>query len=149
MESQIRSETTVQSLPAGTPPAEDTSQGTRRGIIIGAIVVILLIAAALFFLISASPETTAEIRDIFIIFMALLLGLLMIAAIILILQLATLINLLQNEIKPMLTTMNETIHTVKGTTTFISNNVVEPVMKLNTFMAGVRGVMEFFRLSRR
>ncbi|MGB9639276.1 MAG: hypothetical protein ACPL3P_05090 [Anaerolineales bacterium] len=65
-----------------------------------------------------------------------------IALTILIIQLARLINLLQNEIKPILNSTNETVNTLKGTTTFLSNNLVEPVMKLNELLAGFQKLME-------
>ena len=77
------------------------------------------------------------IRDIFIIFMALesiFLGLILV---VLIIQLARLINLLQNEIKPILNSTNETVSTLRGTTAFLSDNLVEPVIKMNEYFAGI------------
>ena len=100
-------------------------------------------------LILADPATTAEVRDIFIIFMALILLLLMLSAVVLVVQLATLINLLQNEIKPMLQAMNDTVTTVRGTTAFMSDNLVEPIIKVNSALAGFRGMRDFIRIFRR
>jgi len=65
--------------------------------------------------------------------------------IVLILQLATLINLLQNEIKPILDTTNETVNHLRGTTQFLSNNLVEPVLKMNEYLAGLKKLFEVFR----
>jgi hypothetical protein len=56
-----------------------------------------------------------------------------------------LINLLQNEIKPIVESTNETVSTLRGTTQFISDNVSEPVIRLNEYMAGAT---EFFRILR-
>jgi len=53
-------------------------------------------------------------------------------------QLATLINLLQNEIKPILEATNETANTVRGTAKFLSDSAVEPVIKLNEYLAGLK-----------
>jgi hypothetical protein len=61
-------------------------------------------------------------------------------------QLAILINLLQNEIKPILDTTNETISTIRGTANFLSGNLVEPVIKLNEYVAALRKIVGFLRL---
>jgi hypothetical protein len=66
------------------------------------------------------------------------------ALVILILQISALINLLQNEIKPILDATNETIHTLRGTTAFLSENMAEPVIKLNSSLAGFQRVLEMF-----
>ena len=68
------------------------------------------------------------------------------ALIILIVQLATLINLLQNEIKPILNSTSETVNTLRGTATFISDNLAEPVIKLNETVAVVRRLVDFLKI---
>jgi hypothetical protein len=72
-----------------------------------------------------------------------------VALTILIIQLARLINLLQNEIKPILNTTNETVSTLKGTTTFLSDNLVEPVMKLNELLAGFQKLIQIVGLTKK
>jgi hypothetical protein len=72
-----------------------------------------------------------------------------VALVILIIQVASLINLLQNEIKPILDATNETVNTLRGTTTFLSENLVEPVIKLNTYLAGIQRVLKLLGLKRR
>jgi len=57
-------------------------------------------------------------------------------------QLAVLTNMLQHEIKPILDSTNETINTVRGTTTFLSENLVEPVVKLNSYLAAFTQVVD-------
>lgn len=110
-------------------------------VVAGLALLALIVISVIVLLQPATP--TDKIRDIFIIFMAvesLLIGL---ALVILIVQLAQLINLLQNEIKPIVHTTNETVNTLRGTAVFLSNNLVEPVMKLNEWMAAfkqLRGV---------
>jgi hypothetical protein len=94
----------------------------------------------------ASPRTdTARVRDIFIIFMALESLLIGLVLIILVIQLARLINLLQNEIKPIMDSTNETVSTLRGTATFLSDNLVEPVIKLNEYLAGFKQLGRIFR----
>jgi hypothetical protein len=96
------------------------------------------------------PSTdTAKIRDIFIIFMALESLLMMLVLVILIVQIARLINLLQNEIKPILDSTNETVSTLRGTTTFLSDNLVEPVIKLNEYTAGLQQLLSVLGLLRK
>ncbi len=57
---------------------------------------------------------------------------------ILIIQLSTLINLLQNEIRPIIDSTSETVNTLKGTAQFVSNNLTEPVIKMNQLMAMIK-----------
>jgi nitrate reductase gamma subunit len=117
----------------------------NKYLIIGIIAGILILAAvvvATFFLVRADKDVTAQIRDIFIIFMALASLVLGIALIVLITQLAILINLLQNEIRPILDSTAETVNNLKGTTQFLSNNLTEPVIKLNEYLAMFKRIIK-------
>lgn len=120
---------------------------TLAGIAIGVLIILALMILAVIYL--AKPSTpTDKIRDIFIIFMALEFLLLGLALIILIVQLATLINLLQNEVKPILESTNETANTLRGTAVFLSENLTGPVIKLNEYIAALKRLIElmgFFR----
>lgn len=123
----------------------------RAAAFFGIIFVVILVALLVWAIISlaqAEPTTTAKIRDIFIIFMALISLFIGFALIILIVQVTSLINLLQNEIKPILDATNETVHTLRGTTTFLSENIAEPVIKLNTSLAGLRRILELIGIKR-
>ncbi|MES0361694.1 MAG: hypothetical protein ABUK20_12315, partial [Anaerolineales bacterium] len=66
-----------------------------------------------------------------------------------IVQLATLINLLQNEIIPIVESTNETANTLRGTAVFLSDNLSEPVIKLNQYMAGLMKLTELIGITRR
>jgi hypothetical protein len=107
-------------------------------IVVGLIILGLLITGLVFLLHPNTPELyVARIRDIFIIIMALeslIIGLILF---ILIFQIARLINLLQNEIKPILDSTNDTVSTLRGTSIFLSENLVQPVIKLNEYLAGL------------
>jgi hypothetical protein len=59
-------------------------------------------------------------------------------------QVAGLINLLQNEVKPILESTSETVNNLRGTTQFLSENLVEPVIKLNSYLAGLRKILGIF-----
>ena len=133
-----------------TPAPESGNQGQGK-IILAVIVGIILLAAvitAAVFLIRAESEVTSQIRDVFIIFMALEFLIIGIALIILIIQLAVLTNLLRNEVKPILDSTNETVNTMRGTVTFLSNNLAEPVIKLNGYLAGLKKLTDLLRPGR-
>ena len=115
--------------------------------IVAAVILVLAgLAAGTIFLLRSDVGTTSHIRDIFIIFMALESFIVGLALIILVVQLATLINLLQNEIKPILNSTNETVNTLRGTATFLSDNIAEPVIKLNESVAVIRKLMDFLKV---
>ncbi len=115
--------------------------GTNKAVIwgtIGTLVVFVILIVLAILLVRAQPETTAKVRDVFIIFMALETLVIGAALVILIVQLAILTNLLQNEIKPILDSTSDTVNTLRGTVTFISDNAVQPVIRLNSYVAGAR-----------
>ncbi len=99
------------------------------------------------------PQTSADfvgkLRDVFIIVVGLETLVIGVALIVLLIQLASLINLLQNEVRPILQATNDTVNTLRGTTEFLSKNVVEPVMKLNSYLASIQRVLELMGLKRK
>jgi hypothetical protein len=86
--------------------------------------------------------TLADVRDVFIIMLALeslvVVGLL----IWLILELRGLTILLRDEIRPILSSARETVSTVRGTTTFVSDNLLAPIIKVQGYMAGMRAMVD-------
>lgn len=121
---------------------------TLAGIIAGAVVLVAVIIVAVIFLVK-SPSVASNVRDIFIIFMALESLLIGAALVVLIIQLASLINLLQNEVKPILKSTTDTVNTLRGTTEFLSENLVAPVIKLNSYLAGLRKVIDLLGIIRK
>jgi len=116
--------------------AEDNSKKYLIiAIIVGIIIIALIVVATIFLTRPENSEMTEQLRDVFIIFMALTSLVLGVALVVLIIQMAVLINLLQNEIRPILDSTTETVNTLKGTTQFISKNLTEPVIKLNQYLA--------------
>lgn len=116
-------------------------------IVIGVLLLVGLIVG-LFFLARAEGQVVSQVRDIFIILMALMMFVIGVALVVLIIQLANLTNLLQHEIKPILHSTTDTVNTLKGTVRFLSDNVSEPVIKLNESLASVRKLVDIFRLKR-
>lgn len=127
-------------LPAGSTTIPEEQLRRQRAIVITLVIIgIVLLAGfvtSIYFLMQPSTDT-AKVRDIMIIFMALELMILGVAMVILMVQLATLINLLQNDIKPILEATNETANTLRGTAMFLSENLTEPVIKINEYASGL------------
>lgn len=113
------------------------------GIMVAVLIIGLLVALILAVVIGSSDVANVVqiVRDLFIIVLAMEGMFMMIAVIVLILQIASLVNLLQNEIKPIVDNANETVTTVRGTAQFMSQNVVEPVIKFSALTAGIGGVL--------
>lgn len=129
------------------PDTELTPEQKRIAIIaaLAALVTVVGIVFAVIFMMS-NPAQTTVIRDIFIIFMAaesLFIGF---ALIVLMVQLARLTNLLQHEIKPILESTNETVNTVRGTTIFVSENLVEPIVKLNGYLTALGKFLDLLNI---
>jgi len=145
----------TENIPIPTLEEEAAQQAAirkQRWIIAGIITAIILVLAgigfAVFFLLQPGSPTST-IRDIFIIFMAFESLIIGVALVVLIIQIASLINLLQNEVKPILQSTSETVNTLRGTTEFLSENLVEPVIKLNSYLAGLRKFFDMFGLNKK
>ena len=129
----------------------DAEKTNKRNVIIALVVIILIVSGLVFgaiVLMRQDADTTGRIRDLFIIFMAIEMLLVGIAVIVLIIQIAQLTNLLQNEVKPILSSTTETVNMLKGTVRFLSDNLVEPVIKVNSTVAGGRKLLELFKFKK-
>jgi hypothetical protein len=118
------------------------------GIVAGAILGLIILGGGGYLLI-INPETTAVLRDVFIIVLALesiVVGTLLS---ILIFQIHNLTRLLKEEIKPILDSTNETVSTVRGTATFVSENVVSPMIEAASYVSAARKVLELLVPRRR
>ena len=122
------------------------------GVIAGLIVILLFggIGVGLYFW-----EGTPVLRDIFIIYLGLgvfLIILLLIALIViiayLVIKVNDLVQLLDREIKPVLAKLQESVGTVRGTTTFISDYAVQPVITTASTVSGIKAIFRaLFRRS--
>lgn len=81
---------------------------------------------------------SGTIRDVAIIFVALEILILNALLIVLVWQLWRLVKMIQTEVKPIIQDTQETVGTVRGTADFVSTNVVEPVVKTSSKLAGWR-----------
>lgn len=88
----------------------------------------------------------SSLRDVAIILLAvesLVIGVVLIA---LLVEIRNLARLLQEEVEPLLNSASETADTVRGTTTFVSQKVVSPVVKMYSLASGIRRALTVFVL---
>src|SRR4030042_3754905 len=103
-----------------------TSRLRSRLFLYGGILLLVLIAAAVGLGFLSQDETmTRTARDIFLILLALGFMVVGVALIVLVVQLARLILLLEMEMRPMLENANDTLDALRGTTRFLSETLVE------------------------
>ncbi|MBP9502030.1 MAG: hypothetical protein KBF17_07725 [Candidatus Promineofilum sp.] len=137
-------------VPPNTPDSTPHNEPLiPRGYIIGGIIVTLVVSvlfiALLVYLAINYADTILIIRDIFIIALGLMSCLSGIVLILLLISIIRLINMIEFELKPILLKTNDTLSTVRGTTVFMSENVVGPVTKASSYVAGFRrGVATLF-----
>jgi hypothetical protein len=84
-------------------------------------------------------ETIVLIRDLAIIVLALVSIVVGILMVILILEIRSLVNVLERDLGPILESVNETAATVRGTASFVSEQVVKPLAGAFGVIAGARG----------
>ena len=135
-----------QSVPAPTTEPESASKWTVQRIVfvsagvLGAIIVVIF-GIGLLLAFSSELEITAlrmqYIRNIFLVVLGFE-GILIIGSIaILIIQISRLVNMVKLEVKPVLTTAQETVNTAKGTVEFVSDNSVRPIIRTSAFLSGL------------
>ena len=144
MQSDISASTSVGTHPAGRPMAPEPQRkplinriAVAAGVI-GTILVTLLLIAGILWLASTFPAEIEALRDIFVSLLALGSCMSGIVALILMVMVVRLVNMLEYEIKPILEKTNETLGMVRGTTTFVGSNVVQPAIKASSYAAGIR-----------
>jgi len=128
--------------------AEQKQRTIIAGVVAGVVVLLALLGLAIYFLLQPATPTD-RIRDVFIIVVALESLVIGVALIVLITQLASLINLLQNEVRPILKATTDTVNNLRGTAEFLGESVVEPVIKLNGYLAGLQRMLELMGIKRK
>lgn len=124
------------------------SKGLIVGLVLLGVVLILGLGAGVFFLLQPGAPTET-IRDVVIIVVAFEFMVIGLALVILIVQFARLVNLLQNEVRPIIDSAGEAARTLRGTARFLSDNLVAPVVKVNAAMAAARRALDMFNFGRR
>lgn len=138
---------TTYPLPPAIEPAEQEKliDVSKFWIIVGSIVGILLLGLFIWGVIWLAGSKQAElaaVRDILIIVLALQSCLFGIVLLLMLAMIVRLVNMLEYEVKPILQKTDETIKNIRGTTTFVSKNVVKPVNEARIQAAGVRKALK-------
>ncbi len=81
-----------------------------------------------------------DIAIIIVAFESIVIGILLA---ILVIQVIRLVRMLRNEVLPILNSTQETVGTVRGTATFVSDHLVQPVVKVASFTTGVQKAVTF------
>jgi hypothetical protein len=144
------SSTNIETAPRTPEQIEQEKQMKRlmTWVIVGAVALLALLGVAIFFLLQPATPTD-KIRDVFIIVVALESLVIGVALVVLVVQLASLINLLQNEVRPILKATSDTVNNLRGTAEFLGENVIEPVVKLNGYLAGLNRMLELMGLKKK
>jgi uncharacterized membrane protein len=113
--------------------------GFYLALLVGVFVISLVIAllVAIFGDSGSVANTIAIIRDLFLILLAMQGMVITLALVVLILQIATLINLLQNEVSPIVNNLQDASQTLKGTSEFLKENATAPVIEASAWLSGV------------
>ena len=117
--------------------------------LIGILVVVIVLLVVMCYLLFNAPEATAIIRDISVIILALESIAVLLLLGVVIGMLWWLIQTLEKKITPILDTTNETVsnvsetvNTVRGTATFVSDTVVSPIIKVVSYASGVKKAVQ-------
>jgi K+ transporter len=82
--------------------------------------------------------TVEIVRDFSIIFLALSTIVTQIILVLLLLEIRSLSKMLRENVFPILQSADETVRTVRGTSVFVSDNVVTPVVRVSSMAAGIQ-----------
>ena len=140
-------DSTPPALPA-PPEPESNGPGIQRYLLIGlggfaGLVVIGFLIALLGGVINSDGVSNffRILRDFFIIILALQGILISVALVVLVIQISAFVNLLRRDIKPIIDETRDTLATVRGTATFVSQNVTQPVIRASAFVSGTRALI--------
>ncbi len=130
--------------PTPSPAPEKKRFDLRRVIIIAtsALIGVIILLFTITLLLAANDiEQTEQVirlfRDLMIIFLALEGILVILALAILIIQIAQLVNIIQNEVQPILENTQDAVETANVTVRFVSKNVASPLIAFSSFFAGL------------
>ena len=135
------------STTAPTEAQAETDKGTQT-FLVGAVVgigVLSIALVAIAVVLAINADRTAPgvevVRDLLIITMVLELIVIGAAVAVFLVQIARFVNLLNNEIQPIITSTQDTVNVVRGTAVFLSKNAVEPVVRVAAALRGIGRVL--------
>jgi len=127
--------------PEATTPMDPRAKKMIVIVSLAVVVMIALLVVAGFFLYSR-PQATTFLRDVAVIILAfetlVVIFFLGVMTVLLIYVILT----LEREIKPVINATSETVYTVRGTTTFVSDTVVSPIMRVASTVGAIKGAAQ-------
>jgi hypothetical protein len=137
------------SYSSGTVPGTPSEDGDKASTALiaagvgGVVLTIILVVAAI--LLAANAQTAGPfvevIRDVLIIILALELVIMGAAIVVFLVQLARFLNLLNNEIQPIVASTQDTVNVLRGTAIFLSRHVSEPVIGIAGALGGLAATL--------
>jgi len=128
--------------PEARTPMDPRAKKMIVVVIIAFVGIVALLGGAGFLLYRSEPRVTEFLRDVAIIILAfetlVVIFFLGVVTVLLIYVILT----LEREIKPVLDATSETVYTVRGTTTFVSDTVVSPIMQVASIVGAVKGAVQ-------
>lgn len=107
---------------------------------IGVAVIVILIIAG--FVLMINGGATGVVRDIIIIFLALESVILVGLMVALVIQMMSLVRLMRDEVRPLITSAQETVNSARGTTQFVSRKIVTPTAEAAANVAQVKRMFQ-------
>jgi hypothetical protein len=113
-------------------------------IVLGAVLalIVLLLPIVLVFTSPGSPSWLVNVRDMSIIYASLFMCVGAILFIVMTTLIAFIAFMIRDHVVPALEKADDTLQTVKGTTTFVSESVVAPIIKVAGAAAGARAMVQ-------
>lgn len=128
-------------------PAEEKSGGPNVALIAAialGVLTVLLIAAAV--LLAFNAERAAPvveiIRDVIVIVIALEFAVIGAALVVFLVQVSRFINLMNNEVKPILDSAQDTANALRGTAIFVNRHATRPIIDAAAALGGFSRVMK-------
>lgn len=122
-----------------------TMQLTQKQKILIGVGIAIFVAVLIFVLwyMITHPVFTAAVTDIWIIILALVVLVMNVFLIFMLWQIIRLIDFLLFELKPVLESLQETSNTVRGTASFVTEEVSSPIIDVSAKSARVKGSLRF------
>jgi hypothetical protein len=117
--------------------------------LIGILVVVIVLLVVMCYFLFNAPTETEIMKNISVIILALESIVMLLLLIVVIAMLWWLIRTLERKITPILDSTNETVNavsdtvnTVRGTATFVSDTVVSPIIQVSSYAHGVKSAIQ-------
>jgi len=139
----------MEQQPYSDIPTKESPQGAiPKGLLIAFVVLafLIILALSLWIYAAATPvQGLAALRDVAIVVLALESLLVTFIMLVIVILLWDLLNVIQRDLIPLLQSTlesaEETAHTVQGTTTFVSEYFIAPLIKLASTFVGIQATL--------